>query len=597
MPPSAGAAARSIPPRSLGRFVLRQLLGKSERTMVWLATDPRTGQDLMLWLPRVQPADALALDTWTGAVRAAARLDHPRLAHTAEIGVAEQWPYLCIDRALGVTLGEWLAEHPTPAPDDAAAWLADALDGLAFAHEAGVVHGDVQPHTLLVDPQGRLCAAALAVGQDTSTAAARGPSGLAVDPAALRARRDGAQRDLLGCGLLLHRLLAGEPALGEADIALAIDRMPPLGRDTVRLPWTTPHSVPEALRAIADRASTAVERLRYLHARSLLRAINGWRSAHAEDRGGALALLIDRLHSVGHLPAMPGAMARVSALSGVADAQRLDELAAQVVDDMALTLELLRMVNSAQVQATQAPGNGAVLTIRRAIALVGVDGLRRAANALRVWPGPLSPTGAATLQQVMELVRLAGYAAQALRPAGYDAEVVYLVAMLQNLGRLLVQYHFPDEAEQIRLLMQPEPPADGAEPGAPQQPGLSESVAAQAVLGTDVESIGAAAARHWGLGDEIQHLIRRLAPNSPVRNPDDDLDVLRITASAANEAVDAVEGLPPQRVGAALDAVAHRYARALKIDGKTLREAVHAARAAQRSGAPVAAQAAESKAA
>ena len=50
----------------------------------------------------------------------------------------------------------------------------------------------------------------------------------------------------------------------------------------------------------------------------------------------------------------------------------------------------------------------------------------------------------------MERVRLAGHTAQALRPPGYDPEVVYLVAVLQNLGRLLVQYHFPDEAEQTR---------------------------------------------------------------------------------------------------------------------------------------------------
>ena len=107
----------------------------------------------------------------------------------------------------------------------------------------------------------------------------------------------------------------------------------------------------------------------------------------------------------------------------------------------------------------------------------------------------------------MDHVRLAGHAAQALRPPGYDPEVVYLVAVLQNLGRLLVQYHFPEESEQIRQLMQPHPPA---QPGAPEHPGMSEESAAYAVLGVDIESLGAAVARHWGLGDEVQHMIRRL---------------------------------------------------------------------------------------
>ena len=43
--------------------------------------------------------------------------------------------------------------------------------------------------------------------------------------------------------------------------------------------------------------------------------------------------------------------------------------------------------------------------------------------------------------------------------------------MLQNLGRLLLRYHFADEAEQIRQLMQPVPAGRGdAEAIAPSSP-------------------------------------------------------------------------------------------------------------------------------
>ena len=79
-----------------------------------------------------------------------------------------------------------------------------------------------------------------------------------------------------------------------------------------------------------------------------------------------------------------------------------------------------------------------------------------------------------------------------------------------------MQYHFPDEAEQIRQLMQPLPPKRAR---APPQPGLSEESAAYAVLGVDIESLGAAVARHSGLGDEVQHMIRRLPAGKPVRHP------------------------------------------------------------------------------
>jgi non-specific serine/threonine protein kinase len=149
-----------------------------------------------------------------------------------------------------------------------------------------------------------------------------------------------------------------------------------------------------------------------------------------------------------------------------------------------------------------------------------------------------------------------------------------------------VQYHFPDEAEQLRQLMQPAPPPH-AEPGAHPQPGMSESSAAYAVLGVDIESLGAAVARHWGLGEEVLHMARRLPLGAPVRTPDSDADVLRAAASAANELVDAAELQPSKRAAAALTQVAQRYSRVLGVSGRDVRDALEIARTALRSGKPV----------
>ena len=365
-----------------------------------------------------------------------------------------------------------------------------------------------------------------------------------------------------------------------SDTARVVDRLPPVGRDIIRLPWTTPQPVAEGLRAIANRATDRQERQRYHNARTLLTALNGWREAAANDSGGPLALLLDRLHTVGHLPASPGVGARVARLA-MAEGQRTDEMAAQVLQDMALSFELLRHVNSAQVQGTQASGGAPVLTLRRAIALVGLKGLRQAASTLRAWPGPLNESNATALERLMDRVRLAGHAAQLLRPPGYDPEVVYLVTILQNLGRLLVQYHFPDEAEQIRELMQTLPPPA---PGEPEQAGMTEEAASFAVLGVDTEQLGAAVARHWGLNDEVLHMVRRLPAGRPVRGADSDGDVLRLTGSLANEVVDLVTTQPPTMVGAALAAVAQRHARVLEVTARDIGEALQAARAAMKGG-------------
>ena len=570
--------------RMFGRFGLRKLLGESASSMVWLAFDPHLEREVMLTLPRAQPQDAAAMQGWLLQARLAARLEHPHLAPALEIAVEADWPFISVDRALGITLGEWLADHPSALPTEAVGWICQALEGLAFAHEAGCAHRDLQLHSLLVDAHGALRVAGLSAALNTADEAGKGalpdPQPTALRPPAaaspghgLKSQLDAGARDVLACGVLLHRLLMGQPVLGEADIASVVARMVPRGRDIVRLPWTTPHPIGEGLRAIANRCTATQERQRYLSARTLLRALTGWRDAESQGSGGALALLIDRLSSVGHLPALPGVGARVTRLSRN-KGQHSDVMAEQILQDMALSFELLRQVNSAPVQGTQIPDNGPVLTIRRCVALMGLDGVRQAASALRAWPGPLSETGAVALKRSMDQARWAGHVAQALRPAGYDAEVVYLVALLQSLGRLLIQYHFSEDAEQIRQLMLPVRAADAAA-GAPASPGLSEEAASFAVLGVNSEEVGAAVARHWGLDEDVLHMIRRLPKKSPVRAPDGDADRLRATASAAHEAVDAASGtLPPPRLEQALSLVAQRYARVLNATVRDIEDAL-----------------------
>lgn len=566
--------------------------------MVWLAHDPRIDQELMLTLPRAQPPTPAAMARWQEQARSAARLNHPHLAHVVEIGAQDNWPFIAVDRALGLTLPEWLAAHAPPTPLEVAGWLCDVLQGVAFAHEAGAVHGDLQLHHLLINDQGSVrvmaLGAAMAGFEGAADASPANDRGMAMDPTQLRAQRDMAERDLLACGLLLQHLLAGKPALDEPDPALVSSRLPPLGKEIVRLPWTTPHPVTEALRAIANRTTVSEPRQRYLSARTLLQALDGWRTTESQGTGGPLALLLDRMHTIGHLPAMPGVGGRVARLTAK-EGQRTDEMAEQIMQDMALSFELLRQVNSAQVQGTQVAGSGPVLTIRRAIALVGLNGIRQAASALRVWPGPLTPDGAQAMQRTMEHARLAGHTAQVLCPPGYDPEVVFLVAVLQNLGRLLVQYHFADEAEQIWQLMRPVPPAADAQPGTREQPGMSEASASYAVLGVDIEALGAAVARHWGLGQEVQHMIHRLPRDRAAHAPDSDADVLRAAASAANDAVDVVTLFPASRMSHGLSMVVQRYARALEIGTRDLHEALQAARVALRTGKRVASVSQESE--
>lgn len=543
--------------RRFGPFVLRRLLGKSSLTMAWLVHDQRVRRDAMLMLPRQPAKDPVELRKWLDAAHRLSRLEHPRLAQTIDLGAWESWPYMVCERPAGaMTVGEWLAEQPWPPAHEAVSWCVDILEGLAYAHEAGFAHGDLGFHSLILDRHGRVSVWGFGLGP--GEAAADG------DPADALQRRHlqaDAQRDVLTAGLLLHGLLAQAPVLGEPNLPTVIRR---LGQEILRLPWDVPQPIPEALRTIVNRATDRHVQRRYLNARSLLRALQGWLQAHAaQDQGGALALLVERMDQVGPLPARPGLAQRITLVSGM-DRQRLDDLADIVLEDPALSLELLRSVNSAQFGARQ---DGAVTTVRRAMQLVGIKGVRRAAGSLRNWPGPLHPEQAVMLEDAMRQAFLAGHLAELLTPAGVEPEGCLLVAQLQHLGRLLGLYHFPEDMAQIQALARPAAAGDGQ--GGPPIPAMSESAAAIAVLGVDLRGLAAAVVHHLGLDAGLQEMMRPLPRDRSIHVPKNMDGWIRLIASCANETLDASALAEPGRP-AALAKIAGRYAKPLGCSAKDL---------------------------
>ena len=203
----------------------------------------------------------------------------------------------------------------------------------------------MQPYLLLVQDGGPARMAGLAV------AAATPPGTALSSPSEATLRRNqraAAELDVMAAGVLMHGLVVGQPALDEADVGRVVRRLPPFGRDALRLPWTLAQPLAEPLRAIINRATDRQERQRYRSARTLLRALEGWLQTDADAAGGLLAQLSDRVHSAGVLPALPGGASRAARLA-LMERERTNELADVVLEDPALSFELLRLVNSAHV--------------------------------------------------------------------------------------------------------------------------------------------------------------------------------------------------------------------------------------------------------
>lgn len=550
-PPASPPAA---PVRRLGPFVLKALLGKSERCMLWHVVDERVQVERLVLMPRTKPADANA---WLTAARAAQRLQHPALAPVADVGVADGHAYLAYDRSLGLTLDERLARHRVPSPVEAATWAAAAAQGLAVVHEAGHSLGDLQPFQWLLAADGKAVLLGLGVAGQLPGA----------DAAARQRQRDQAADELLCLGLLFNRLVGGAAPLETTDPQEAVRRLPPHGNDFVRLGFDAAHPVPDALRAICNRGTATQPSQRYPNARAMARALEAWVDHQRHPDGGTVGELVDRLQRFGGLPVTrPEAVRSVQA--GGLEQQHSGALAGLVLQDLALSFELLRRVNQARAREGRA-ADGAVLSIQRAVAMLGLTEVGSAATALRPWPGVLPPERVLNLRLALARAHKAADVARLLAPAGYEPEVVRLVTYTQNLGRLMLQYHLPDEADQVERLMQPPPPTEAH----PHPTGMSEQQAAFAVLGCDLDTLTHATLRQWGLAEGLQKMATKPDADSPVHHAGSDPETLRLTAALGIELVDAL-ALPEPRRRQSIEVATRRYARALGLSARDIQTAL-----------------------
>lgn len=552
--------AVSVPPppviRTFSHFGLRRLLGRSSLTIAWLATDSRSGQTVRL-LASTQPIAVAALrERCVEDAQRLARLEHPRLLPVREVGCVDRFPYLVCD-AEPADLEATPAAQPVLGLDDMVRRGHDLLDGLAYVHEAGMVHGDIGAHTVLIDASGRLRLWGGGLGVALANARVVAAGGQPMNVGYFLSR------EIAACGLLMQHWMLGSPPAGEADMPTLLER---LASADLRLPLLMPTPVPESLRLIVNRSTDPHPQRRYLHARSFERVLGNWRQTQLLDDNGFDAILAERIRRGGHLPARPMLGQRVTQIANM-EQQRLNTVVDVLLEDIGLSLAMLRAANSADTAATAA--DEAVITVNRAMQLMGTAGLRRVAGGMKAWPGLLKPMHMRTFDAVMNRALLAGHLAESLAPGGMDAEAAQLAAQFQHLGRLLAAYHFPDELQQIARLKA----AGDTDTGQP----LSEQTATLAVLGVDLPELAMALLRLWGLTDALRQQVKPIPLDRQVRSPTSAAGWAKLVASCANEIVD-IADLPQPAQPAALTHVLNRYHGALALETEQVRGAMRQAR-------------------
>jgi tRNA A-37 threonylcarbamoyl transferase component Bud32/tetratricopeptide (TPR) repeat protein len=143
-------------PTRVGRFELISRIGSGAMGVVYVARDPTLDRRVALkhLHPRLVESlePALAEQRFEQEARAMARLVHPNVVTIHEFGTHEGRLFIVMEYVEGTTLREWLAEPHEPR-QVLEAFLA-AGEGLAAAHQVGLVHRDFKPDNVLMSSGG-----------------------------------------------------------------------------------------------------------------------------------------------------------------------------------------------------------------------------------------------------------------------------------------------------------------------------------------------------------------------------------------------------------------------------------------------------------
>ncbi|MGD9602946.1 MAG: HDOD domain-containing protein [Gammaproteobacteria bacterium] len=547
-------------PDAIGRFRPRRVLGRGGQGVVFLAHDPKLDRDVALkTLPRGQRAS----ERFISEARNVAKLDHPGIVPLYEFEFAGTSPYLVYQFAEGQPLAARIGTEPLPIHETLTLVCA-VLDAIGYAHARGILHRDLSPANILVDPQGRPRILDFGVSTVLTTDTQGGDLVGTVNylpPECIAKGTLGPFSDLYSLGVILHELLTGR-RLFTADTSMAV--IYKIVHEHVLPPSAFNRAIDPALDAIVMQAIARDTAQRFATAEAMKDALQAYLNPVSADapkgggQSGAIDFLMRRMARKPDFPAVSALVAEINTKSGRPESDDVNELANVILKDYALTTKLLKLVNS----AVYGQYGGTITTVSRAVLILGFDAIRTAALSIAIFEHLKSGSQADALKDAACGAFLSGMIAKELgrTTIGVDAEEAFIGAMFHRLGRHLAIYYFPEEFGEITTLVG--------------QRGITETAAAREVLGTTFADFGLAVARQWNFPDKLllamtpQREGRIAAPTSPGQKNAQ-------VAAFANEIAETVAGARDDaELNQRLKRLGERYEPCLKTEVGQLRETV-----------------------
>lgn len=214
------------------RYKIKATIGGGGMANVYLARDMILERDVAIKVLRLEYADDEEfIARFDREAQSATSLSHPNIVSIYDVGEEDHILYMVMEYVDGMTLKEYIQRNGPIQVQEALNIMKQITDAIAHAHANDIVHRDIKPQNILIDPTGSVkvtdfgIAIALSATALTQTNAVLG-SVHYLSPEQARGGMATKKSDIYALGIVLYELLTGRlPFSGETPVAIALKHL------------------------------------------------------------------------------------------------------------------------------------------------------------------------------------------------------------------------------------------------------------------------------------------------------------------------------------------------------------------------------------